>query len=179
MESSPERATFAAGCFWCTEAIFLGVKGVVRVRSGYTGGHVANPTYEQVCTGRTGHAEAVEVAFDPSVVTYAQLVEVFFLTHDPTTPNRQGHDIGEQYRSVIFTHSPEQRRTAEAVKARLEAEHAYERPIITQLKPAADFFEAEAHHQNYYAHNPQQPYCQTVISPKLAAFRQRFHALLT
>lgn len=178
MPTALERATFASGCFWCTEAVFLGLKGVTRVRSGYTGGRVGNPTYNEVCTGRTGHAEAIEVAFDPSIVSYAQLVEVFFLTHDPTTLNRQGPDTGEQYRSAIFTHSPEQQHGAEAVQARLEAERVFDRPIVTRIEPATDFYEAEADHQNYYARNPQQPYCQTIINPKLAAFRQRFRALL-
>ncbi|MBI3115563.1 MAG: peptide-methionine (S)-S-oxide reductase MsrA [Candidatus Kerfeldbacteria bacterium] len=173
-----ERATFAGGCFWCTEAIFKALKGVERVRSGYTGGRVERPTYEQVCGGRTGHAEAVEVTFHPSVVSYEQLVEVFFLTHDPTTPNRQGNDIGEQYRSAIFTHAPDQRRTAEATKARLESEHVFDRPIITRIEPAQVLYEAEPYHQNYYAQNPAQAYCQAVISPKLAKFREKFRALL-
>lgn len=177
-ESQRERATFGGGCFWCTEAIFTALAGVVTVTSGYAGGRGEHPTYEQVCRGQTGHAEVVQVAFDPAVISYEQLVEVFFLTHDPTTMNRQGNDSGEQYRSVIFTHSDEQRTVAERVKTRLESAHVYGRPMVTAITPFSNFFAAENDHQNYYARNPDQAYCQTVISPKIAKFRQQFAHLI-
>lgn len=154
------------------------IRGVSRVVSGYTGGHVDQPTYEQVSSGTTGHAEAIQVEFDPNVVSYEQLVEVFFLTHNPTTLNRQGNDVGEQYRSVIFVHTDEQRATAERVKAKIAAEHVYDQPIVTEILPAARFYPAEQYHQNYYANNPEQAYCQAVIDPKVAKFRQKFAALL-
>lgn len=174
-----QRATFGGGCFWCTEAIFRPLKGVSTVTSGYAGGRADGPSYEHVSTGRTGHAEAVRIEFDPSLVTYEQLVEVFFLTHDPTAVNRQGNDVGPQYRSVIFVHDEEQRRTAERLKARLEAEGVFDRPIVTAIEPLRNFFPAEAEHQNYYAKNAAQPYCQAVISPKVAALRAKFAHLLT
>jgi peptide-methionine (S)-S-oxide reductase len=173
-----QQATFGGGCFWCMEAVFKELKGVAKVTSGYAGGSVANPTYQQVCGGGTGHAEVVQIEFDPRIISYEQLVEIFFLSHDPTTLNRQGNDVGTQYRSVIFYHSNDQKRTAEAVKERLEKERIYQRPIITQIIPFTDFYVAEGYHQNYYAKNPGQAYCRVVIDPKVTKLRQRFKHLL-
>lgn len=173
-----QLATFGGGCFWCTEAIFTRLNGVFKVTNGYAGGTMPEPSYDQVSSGRTGHAEAVQIEFDPSVISYEQLVEVFFLTHDPTTMNRQGADVGEQYRSVIFTHGEDQRKTADTVKARLEAEKVYDDPIVTQIVPADDFYPAETYHQDYYARNPDQPYCQVVINPKVRKLRETFKHLL-
>ena len=173
-----ELATLGGGCFWCLDAVFRELRGVEQVVSGYAGGHVANPTYEQVCSGRTGHAEVVQITFDPSKVTYRELLEVFFTIHDPTTRDRQGADVGSQYRSVIFYHSPEQRQTAEAVMAELSAAGLWSAPMVTQLVPFEAFYPAEAYHQNYFARNPQQPYCQIVIVPKVAKFRERYLAQL-
>lgn len=177
-QSLYKLATFGGGCFWCTESIFKALKGVIKVTSGYAGGLVERPSYAQVCAGATGHAEVVQIEFDPASITYEQLVEVFFLTHDPTQLNRQGNDIGEQYRSVIFSHDDEQRSTAERVKGRLESESVYDRPMVTAIVPFENFFPAEAEHQDYYAKNPMKPYCQAVISPKLAEFRAKFRHLL-
>ena len=173
-----EQATFAGGCFWCTEAIFKELRGVQSVTSGYTGGQVQNPTYEQVSNGRTGHAEAIQIEFDPDIISYQQLVEVFFTTHDPTTPNRQGQDRGEQYRSVIFYHSDDQWQIAEAVKQRFEHERVYANQIITDIKSATDFYPAANYHQNYYQLNADKPYCQLVINPKLAKLRQKFAKII-
>ncbi|MBI2984202.1 MAG: peptide-methionine (S)-S-oxide reductase MsrA [Candidatus Kerfeldbacteria bacterium] len=170
-------ATFGGGCFWCTEAMFKELRGVRSVMPGYAGGTMDDPGYEQVSSGRTGHAEAIRIEFDPSAISYQQLVEVFFLTHDPTQLNRQGHDVGEQYRSVIFFHDDEQRRIAEAVKGRLEREKVFDKSIVTAIVPAEKFFPAEDYHRDYYAKNPDQPYCQVVITPKLASFRKKFVAL--
>lgn len=172
-----QLATFGSGCFWCTEAIFKDLRGVVKVTSGYSGGINANPTYDQVSTGGTGHAEAVQVEFDPSVISFEQLAEVFFLTHDPTQLNRQGNDVGDQYRSVIFTHDPGQQQQAASVMARIQAEGVYDKPIVTQIVPYTNFFPAEDYHQNYFENNPEQPYCQVVINPKVAKFRKKFAAL--
>lgn len=169
-----EIATLAGGCFWCLEAVYVDLKGVERVVSGYMGGRRPNPTYEQVCTGVTGHAEVVQLTFDPSVVSYRELLEVFFTIHDPTTLNRQGADVGTQYRSAIFYHSPEQRATAEAVVAELEAAGVWDDPIVTQIVPAETFYPAEGYHQSYYERNPGQPYCQVVIRPKVARFRKQY-----
>lgn len=178
MSSSQEEiATFGGGCFWCVEAIFKELKGVEKVVSGYAGGAMANPSYEQVSTGDTGHAEAVQITFDPKVISYEQLLEVFFLTHDPTTPNRQGDDIGTQYRSVIFYHDEKQKRLAEAFIKKLAAEQVYEARIVTEILPYSQFYPAESYHQDYYAQNPNKPYCQLVINPKLAKFRQKFAGL--
>lgn len=173
-----QTATFGGGCFWCTEALFLGLKGVESVTSGYTGGTTNNPTYEQVCEGTTGHVEAIQITYDPAVISYERLVEVFLLTHDPTTPNRQGHDVGTQYRSAIFFHDDEQRVVAEKVIAMMSAQHIYDQAIVTEVTPASTFFPAESYHQRYYESHSDQPYCQAVISPKLAKFRQRFSELL-
>ena len=169
-----EVATLAGGCFWCLEAVFEELRGVESAVSGYAGGHVPNPRYDDVCGGRTGHAEVVQVTFDPAEVSFRELLEVFFTIHDPTTLNRQGADIGTQYRSAIFTHSPEQERTAREVIRDLEAEGVWENPIVTQVEPLAQFYPAEDYHAAYYRRNPRQPYCQVVIAPKVAKFRQKY-----
>jgi peptide-methionine (S)-S-oxide reductase len=167
-------ATLAGGCFWCLEAVYDQMKGVVSVESGYIGGHVERPTYEAVCGGRTGHAEAVRITFDSEIVTYRELVEVFFVIHDPTTLNRQGHDVGTQYRSAIFYHSPEQKRIAEEVIASLTNEQVYQNSIVTELVPATTWYEAESYHQEYFAKNPFQGYCTAVVGPKVMKFRKHF-----
>ena len=169
-----EVATLAGGCFWCLEAVFDELKGVVSVESGYMGGHLPNPTYRAVCSGSTGHAEVVQITFDPAVVAYRQLLEVFFLIHDPTTLNRQGADVGTQYRSAIFTHSPEQAAVAKTVIAEQEAAKLWPGKFVTEVTPASRFYEAEDYHQEYYAHNGSQPYCRVVIAPKVAKFRKHY-----
>jgi len=175
-----QLATFGSGCFWCTEAIFLDVKGVLKVQSGYSGGTVENPTYKQVCTGTTGHAEVVQITYDPSVITYDELLEIFWHTHDPTTLNRQGNDVGTQYRSVIFYHNEEQRKLAEHYKQRLNEENVYGKPVVTEIAPFKAFYVAEDYHQNYYALNSNAPYCTFVIQPKVEKFRKVFaHKLKT
>ncbi len=173
-----EVATLGGGCFWCLEAVFDSLQGVLHVESGYAGGTVPHPTYEQVCTGRTGHAEVVQITFDPSVITFREILEVFFAIHDPTTLNRQGADVGTQYRSVIFYHSDAQQATAKGLIAELEAAHVWRAPIVTEVTPFTSFYQAEDYHQEYYRRNPQQPYCRTVVAPKLAKFRQHFVARL-
>lgn len=174
MANGQQTATIAGGCFWCLEAVYVLLKGVNQVVSGYAGGHVPNPTYEQVCSGSTGHAEAVQITFDPGTITFRDLLDVFFTIHDPTTLNRQGADIGTQYRSAIFYHTPEQRQTAEAVIAELEAAHVWPNPIVTEVKALDRFYPAEAYHQDYFARNPYQPYCRAVVAPKVAKARQHF-----
>jgi len=169
-----EVATLAGGCFWCLEAVYDDLKGVVDVVSGYTGGHVRNPSYREVCTGTTGHAEAVQITFDPAQITYRELLEVFFSIHDPTTLNRQGADVGTQYRSAIFYHTAEQKKTAEAVMAALQVDNPWGRPIVTELAPMEAFYPAEEYHQEYFARNPEQGYCTVVIAPKLEKFRHKF-----
>ncbi len=169
-----EVATLAGGCFWCLEAVYQKVRGVSTITSGYAGGHVESPSYEQVCNGTTGHAEAVRITFDPSVVSYRDILTIFFTIHDPTTVDRQGQDVGPQYRSVIFHHSPEQEETARAVIAELTDQKLFSDPIVTEVLPAPEFYEAEAHHQDYYRANTGAPYCQFVIEPKLA----KLHASL-
>jgi peptide-methionine (S)-S-oxide reductase len=169
-----EVATLAGGCFWCLEAVFDGMKGIASVESGYMGGPVANPTYEQVCGGDTGHAEVVRVTFDPTVVSFKELLEVFFVIHDPTTLNRQGNDAGTQYRSAIFYHTPRQKADAEAVIAQLDAAKLWNGPIVTDLTPATTFYMAEGYHQEYFARNSSQPYCQAVVAPKVQKFRKNF-----
>ena len=169
-----EVITMGGGCFWCIEAVFDELKGVRKVESGYSGGSVPNPTYKQVCTGETGHAEVVQVTFDPSLISLKELLEVFFTVHDPTTVNRQGADVGTQYRSVIFYRTGEQKRVAEQVTREVEADKLYDRPVVTQLVPFSAFYKAEDYHQEYYEHNSGQPYCQVVISPKLEKFRKHF-----
>ena len=173
-----EVATLAGGCFWCLEAVFEQVRGVDRVESGYCGGQNPNPTYRQVCGGDTGHAEVVQVTFDPAVITYREILEIFFAIHDPTTLNRQGADVGTQYRSAIFYHSPEQRQTAEQLLAELSAAGIWSKPLVTEVVPLAEFFKAEDYHQGYFQANPTQPYCQAVVEPKVAKFRKQFLAKL-
>jgi peptide-methionine (S)-S-oxide reductase len=168
-------ATFGGGCFWCTEAVFLRLKGVLGVASGYAGGTTENPTYKQVCDGDTGHAEVIQVRFDPAQVSYEALLEVFFATHDPTTKDRQGNDEGTQYRSIILTHDAEQRRVAEAVKKRLDASKQFAAPIVTEIVPFERFWKAEAYHQDFFALNPNQGYCRAVVSPKVQKFEKLFH----
>ena len=167
-------ATFGNGCFWCTEAVFQQLKGVESVKSGYTGGAVAHPTYEQVCRGDTGHAEAIQVTFDPKVIFYAELLEVFWRSHDPTTLNRQGNDTGTQYRSAVFYHSPRQKELAEQYKAKIDAARVFPRPVVTEVVPAGEFYAAEASHQNFYGANPRQGYCRAVIQPKLDKLKTVF-----
>ncbi len=169
-----EIATLGGGCFWCLEAVFQELRGVEQVVSGYAGGHQPNPTYEQVLTGRTGHAEVVQVTFDPSQLSYRDLLRVFFTVHDPTTPNRQGADVGPQYRSIILTHSPEQERTAQEVMAEVEKSGVWDRPLVTERVPFQAFYPAEEYHQNYYRRNPHAGYCQVVIAPKVAKLRAHF-----
>ena len=173
-EPALQQATFGGGCFWCTEAVFQQLRGVKAVVSGYSGGHVEKPTYEQVCGKQTGHAEVIQVTFDPAQTSYAELLEVFFKTHDPTTLNRQGNDVGPQYRSVIYFHDDEQRRTAEEVKRELDASGAFDAPIVTAIEPLRNFYPAEDYHQNDYADNPGQGYCAFVIAPKVEKFRKVF-----
>ena len=173
-ETAREQATFGGGCFWCLEAVFEQLRGVDSVASGYAGGAVADPTYEAVCSGTTGHAEVVQVTFDPAVISYRDLLEVFFATHDPTTPNRQGNDVGTQYRSAVFTHSPEQRATAGAVIAELTAQDRWPAPVVTEVTPLQHFYRAEEYHQGYYRNNPGQGYCQMVVGPKAAKARKAF-----
>jgi peptide-methionine (S)-S-oxide reductase len=173
-ETRRETATLAGGCFWCVEAVFDDLRGVHDVVSGYMGGAVQNPTYRQVCEGTTGHAEVVQVTFDPAEVTFREILEVFFTVHDPTTLNRQGADIGTQYRSAVFTHSPEQAQTARAVIAELDAQGVWDAPIVTEVTEASTFWPAEDYHQEYFANNPRQPYCQAVVAPKVAKFRKTF-----
>jgi len=169
-----ETATLAGGCFWCTEAVFSELRGVSGVLPGYTGGTVVRPTYEQVCTGRTGHAEAVEVSFDPGTIGFHDLLGIFFTTHDPTTLNRQGNDVGTQYRSAVFYHDDRQRATAETVVRELEAAGVWRRRIVTEIVPFTVFYPAEEYHQNYFRRNPEKGYCQVVIAPKVAKFRKQY-----
>jgi peptide-methionine (S)-S-oxide reductase len=169
-----ELATLGGGCFWCLEAVYQDVKGIERCVSGYAGGHVKNPSYRQVCDGTTGHAEVVQLTFDPAVISYEDILEIFWRIHDPTTRNRQGNDVGTQYRSVIFTHNERQRELAEASLAATEASGLWPGKIVTQIEPLREFYEAEAYHQNYYRLNPNQPYCTFVIDPKVRKFRKAF-----
>ena len=169
-----ETATLAAGCFWCVEAVFDDLKGVKDVVSGYSGGHTRNPTYREVCSETTGHAEVVNIKFDPNEITFADVLRVFFTVHDPTTLNRQGNDIGTSYRSAIFYHSPEQKQTAEEIIKEITAEGIYDRPIVTEVTAATEFYSAEDYHQEYFANNADQPYCAAVVAPKVAKFRKKF-----
>ena len=175
---SKERATLGGGCFWCLEAVYDQMKGVESVESGYMGGANPDPSYEEVCTGRSGHAEVVQLAFDPAIVSFREILEVFFAIHDPTTLNQQGNDVGTQYRSAIFYHSPEQKKVAEELIAELTNRQLYNRPIVTQVVPATQFYEAEEYHQEYFTRNPFQPYCSYVVGPKLAKFRASFASKL-
>src|SRR5690349_8297092 len=169
-----EKATLGGGCFWCLEAVYDEMEGVTSVESGYMGGHMENPDYRSVCGGRTGHVEVVQVTFDPAVSTYREILDVFFAIHDPTSMDRQGNDSGPQYRSVIFTHSDEQRKTALDLIGELNREDAFGRPIVTEVRPATTFYVAEDYHQEYFRNNPQQPYCAFVVAPKVAKFREKF-----
>jgi len=169
-----DTATFGTGCFWCTEAVFQELKGVLKATSGYTGGHVANPSYEEVCTGTTGHAESLQIIYDPTVITYDELLEVFWEAHDPTSLNKQGNDVGTQYRSAIFYHNEEQRQKAEHYKAELNKSGAYDKPIVTEITAFTKFYPAEDYHQNYYATHGSQPYCYLVIRPKVEKFEKVF-----
>ena len=177
-ETELERATLAGGCFWCVEAVFLPLRGVERVVSGYVGGSMPDPSYEAVCSGMTGHAEAVEITFDPAVISYRTLLELFFAFHDPTTLNRQGPDHGTQYRSAIFYHDETQRATAQAVIGELTQAKVFGAPIVTQVTPATPFYPAEAYHQDYYRRNAGQPYCAAMIGPKVTKLRSRYRELL-
>lgn len=169
-----ETATLGGGCFWCLEAVYDQLSGVTDVVSGYMGGHVANPTYRAVCNGDTGHAEVVQLTFDPEQISFREILEVFFTIHDPTTLNRQGADVGTQYRSAIFTHSDAQQATAQQVIADLTAQKLWSNPIVTEVTPASAFYAAEDYHQEYFARNGGQPYCQVVVAPKVAKFRKKF-----
>ena len=177
-ESTSETVVLGGGCFWCVEAVYNELRGVTSVISGYAGGSVPNPTYEQVCSGRTGHAEVVRVAFDPSVISFREILDVFFTTHDPTTLNRQGADVGPQYRSIILYQSPEQEHIAREVIDETNASGIWRAPLVTQLEPLDRFYPAEEYHQNYFERNPYQPYCQIVIAPKVAKVREKYLARL-
>jgi len=172
--STTEVATLAGGCFWCLEAVFDQLKGVISVESGYSNGHVSHPTYRQVCGGNTGHAEVVRVTFDPSVISFRDILDIFFTIHDPTTLNRQGNDIGTQYRSGIYFHSPEQERIAHEVISELNKEKLWPHPIVTEVVPVSNWSVAEDYHQEYFANNSYQPYCQVVVAPKVAKFRKKY-----
>jgi len=169
-----ETATLAAGCFWCVEAVFDDLIGVEDVVSGYSGGHKENPTYQEVCSESTGHAEVIQLTFDPAIISFKEILQVFFTVHDPTTLNRQGNDIGNSYRSAIFYHSDEQKRTAEETIAEVNAEGIYDNPIVTEVTVFDEFWPAENYHQEYFANNPNQPYCAAVVAPKVAKFRKKF-----
>ncbi len=172
--TTTETATLAGGCFWCLEAVFNELRGVERVVSGYAGGEVPRPTYQAVCEGTTGHAEVTQITFDPKVASFKELLQVFFTIHDPTTLNRQGADVGTQYRSAIFYHTPEQREAAEQVVAELEAARVWDQPIVTEVAPLPEFYPAEDYHQEYFQRNQNQPYCRAVVAPKVAKFRSKF-----
>lgn len=178
MDTKIQLVTFGCGCFWCSEAIFRRVRGVSKVTSGYAGGNEPSPTYERVSAHTTGHAEVVQMEFDPKEISYEQLLEIFFGTHDPTTRNRQGGDVGPQYRSIILYHNQEQKKTAESVKAKLGKENVFGKPIVTEIEPLTTFYPAEQYHRDYYEKNRTQAYCQVVIDPKVAKFRQKFSSLL-
>lgn len=177
-ENQMEQATLGGGCFWCTEAVFLAVKGVSKVESGYSGGKVKNPSYREVCSGLTGHAEVIRVTFDPKVVSYEDILEIFWNTHDPTTLNRQGADEGPQYRSVVFYHNEKQKTIAEAYKAQLIASKVFKNQVVTEISPLINYYPAEDYHQNYYALNQNQGYCQVVIRPKVEKFKKQFASKL-
>jgi len=174
MGAEKQIATLAGGCFWCLEAVFDELKGAESVKSGYSGGHVPNPTYKQVCNETTGHAEAVQITFDPSVISYADLLRVFFAIHDPTTLNRQGNDVGTSYRSVIFYHDDEQKKAAEAIIKEIGDAKLWSNPIVTEVTKCNAFYPAEDYHQEYYVNNANQPYCKVVVAPKVAKFRKQF-----
>lgn len=169
-----DTAVFGAGCFWCVEAVFESLKGVQKVESGYCGGHIKNPSYREVCTGRTGHAEVARITFDPTLISFEELLEVFWITHDPTTLNRQGNDVGTQYRSAVFYTNESQKEAAEFYKGKLDKSGAFDKPIVTEIVPLTDFYPAEDYHQNYFLNNPEQGYCQFVIAPKVEKFKKAF-----
>lgn len=169
-----EKATFGSGCFWCTEAMFQRLKGVSDVKSGYSGGHTNNPTYKEVCSGQTGHAEVIQLTYDSGIISYDELLEVFWKTHDPTTLNRQGNDVGTQYRSVVFYHNDEQKKLAESYKKKLEESAIWSDPIVTEIAPISEFYPAEADHDDYYNQNSSQPYCAFVVTPKVEKFKKVF-----
>jgi len=173
-----ELATFGGGCFWCTEAVFLELRGVNKVVSGYTGGTVPNPTYADVCTGLTGHAEVIQIEYDPAQITFEQLLDVFFHTHDPTTKNRQGADVGTQYRSSVFFHNEKQKDTTKKVIAELDKSGDFDNPIVTTIEELKKFYPAEDYHQDYFAQNPRNPYCQAVVGPKVSKFQKRYKDML-
>lgn len=174
MESKRDTATFGNGCFWCTEAVFQQLKGVIRVESGYSGGHIENPSYEEVCGKQTGHAEVCRIIYDPTLISFDELLEVFWQTHDPTTLNKQGNDVGPQYRSVVFWHNEDQKTKAEYYKQALDKSGAFPNPIVTAIEPLKNYYPAEDYHQNYYKDNPNQPYCYFVIRPKMEKFEKAF-----
>lgn len=178
-ESNLQKATLGGGCFWCLEAVYQQVRGVVHVESGYTGGQTLNPDYDSVCTGKTGHAEVVQIEFDANVLTYQKILEIFFAIHDPTTLNRQGNDIGSQYRSVIYAHDKEQRMIAQDVIQQLTQENIFDQPIVTELADLPTYYKAEDYHQNYFNNHPDQGYCAFVVSPKVSKFRKQFAELLS
>ena len=177
-ESNLQKATLGGGCFWCLEAVYQQVRGVVHVESGYTGGQTLNPDYDSVCAGKTGHAEVVQIEFDANVLTYQKILEIFFAIHDPTTLNRQGNDIGSQYRSVIYAHDKEQRMIAQDVIQQLTQENIFDQPIVTELADLPTYYKAEEYHQNYFNNHPEQGYCAFVVSPKVSKFRKQFAELL-
>lgn len=174
MENKFKKATLGGGCFWCTEAVYKELKGVVDVTPGYSGGSIKNPAYREVCTGRTGHAEVVQVTYDPEEISFKEILDVFFMTHDPTTLNRQGNDVGTQYRSVIFYHDEEQKETAEEVIRILEKNNVYNNPVVTEITPLETFYKAEDYHKDYFERNEEQPYCQFVVAPKVGKFKSLF-----
>jgi len=174
MGNGLEKATLGGGCFWCTEAVYKNLKGVKEVWPGYSGGTVKNPSYEEVCTGNTGHAEVVQITYDPGVIPFSKILEVFFMTHDPTTLNRQGADVGTQYRSAVFFHNSEQKATARRIIERFEAEKVYDTPIVTEVTPFEAFYKAEDYHKNYFERNKNQPYCRFVVAPKVEKFKKIF-----
>ncbi|TLD40337.1 MAG: Peptide methionine sulfoxide reductase MsrA [Candidatus Jettenia ecosi] len=178
VDNGKEIATLAGGCFWCLEALFLELRGVGKVESGYSGGNVPNPSYDQVCTGTTGHAEVIQITFDPTIISFRELLEVFFTIHDPTTLNRQGADVGTQYRSAIFYHTQEQRKVAEHVMKEFSEAKIWDAPMVTEIKAFTAFYRAEEYHQGYYKRNPEQPYCRIVIEPKVAKLRKQYRAKL-
>jgi len=178
MKEGVDTATFGAGCFWCVEAVFQNLKGVVAVASGYEGGKISNPTYKEVCSGLTGHAEVIQVVYNPTEISFKDLLEVFWQTHDPTTLNRQGNDVGTQYRSVVFFHNNNQKELAEKYKLELNASNAFDKPIVTEISPATTFYKAEDYHQNYYNENGTQPYCTYVIKPKIDKLKKVFSSKL-
>ena len=174
MEKEIKKAILGGGCFWCTEAVYKELNGIIDVVPGYSGGNIKNPAYREVCTGKTGHAEVVQITYDPEIVSYKEILEVFFMTHDPTTLNRQGNDVGTQYRSAVFYHDEEQKKTAEEVVSNFEKENIFDHPVVTEITPFEAFYKAEDYHKDYYERNEDQPYCQFIVAPKVAKFKEIF-----